>query len=110
MRLDIRVPLGMLFALLGAILTLSGLLSDPSVYERSLGYNVNLGWGLILVAFAGICLHLTRRARVAARPAGTDPEGRAIERSEHDTGQQHSHSVADSRSPRRPTPESANRP
>jgi len=38
------------------------------LYERSLGLNVNLGWGLVLLAFGGVMLWLGRRARPGARP------------------------------------------
>ena len=51
MSLDIRIPIGLLFAIVGLILAVFGLVSDPSIYERSLGINVNLDWGCVLVAF-----------------------------------------------------------
>ena len=57
MWLDIRLPLGILFAALGAILALFGFFSDPSLYQQSLGINVNLIWGLVLLAF-GIGMYL----------------------------------------------------
>ena len=71
MHLDIRLPIGVLFALLGIILTLYGLASDASIYARSLGHNVNLWWGLVLLAFGVIVLLLARRgARAAAARTG----------------------------------------
>jgi hypothetical protein len=33
-----------------------GILSDTSVYERSLGINVNLWWGTAMLAFGGVML------------------------------------------------------
>ena len=51
MRLDIRMPIGSMFLLLGALLVAYGALGDPAVYRRSLGINVNLWWGLVLVVF-----------------------------------------------------------
>ncbi len=69
MGLDIRTPIGLLFAILGALLVGYGLLTAGSdVYERSLGLNVNLGWGLVLLAFGGAMLWLGRRGRPGARP------------------------------------------
>ena len=53
MSLDLRVPIGLLFAALGALLTVYGALSDRAIYQASLGINVNLWWGLVLVLFGG---------------------------------------------------------
>jgi Zn-dependent protease len=47
MNLDIRLPIGGLFTLLGLLLVGYGLMSDPAVYARSLGHNVNLYWGVV---------------------------------------------------------------
>ena len=63
MNIDIRLPMGLMFAVLGAIIALFGLFSDPAIYERSLGFNVNLGWGLVLFVFGGTMLVLARRAQ-----------------------------------------------
>jgi len=62
MPLDIRLPIGMLFTLVGLLLTGYGALSDAAIYQRSLGYNVNLVWGLVLLAFGVFMLVLGRRA------------------------------------------------
>jgi hypothetical protein len=51
MNLDIRLPIGILFSLLGGILAGYGLLGDASRNEQSLGVNLNLGWGLVLLVF-----------------------------------------------------------
>jgi hypothetical protein len=51
MNLDIRLPIGILFSLLGAILAAYGLLGDASRNEQSLGVNLNLGWGVVLLVF-----------------------------------------------------------
>jgi hypothetical protein len=61
--LDIRLPIGALFAIIGVLLTGYGLLSDRAIYSRSLGLNVNLWWGLVLILFSGIMLGLARRRR-----------------------------------------------
>jgi hypothetical protein len=56
MSLDLRVPIGLLFGLLGVLLTVYGLVSDPAIYQASLGVNVNLWWGLVLVVFGAVML------------------------------------------------------
>ena len=55
MGLDLRWPIGLMFSLIGAMLVVYGLItnSDPAVYERSLGLNINLYWGLLLLVFGG---------------------------------------------------------
>jgi hypothetical protein len=64
MGLDIRTPIGLMFSVFGIILTIYGLLSNPAIYGRSLGINVNLVWGLALLVF-GISMLLLgmRRGR-----------------------------------------------
>ena len=59
--LDIRIPIGLLFSLLGLILAIFGAVSGPELYQRSLGMNVNFGWGLVLLAFGILMLLLGRR-------------------------------------------------
>jgi hypothetical protein len=56
MSLDLRVPIGLLFGLLGALLAVYGLVSDPAIYQVSLGINVNLWWGIVLLLFGGLML------------------------------------------------------
>jgi hypothetical protein len=63
MNFDLRLPLGLIFSLFGAMLTIYGLASDPAIYARSLGFNVNLDWGLVLLAFGASMLTLALRAR-----------------------------------------------
>ena len=49
MATDIRLPIGMLFTLLGIILAVYGALGDKARYSQSLGIDVNLCWGLVLL-------------------------------------------------------------
>ncbi len=67
MNLDIRLPIGLMFAMIGAILSAYGLLSDPAVYQRSLGININLWWGLVLFLFGAVMLLMARRAASAQK-------------------------------------------
>ncbi|MEK6768366.1 MAG: hypothetical protein AABY85_05175 [Gemmatimonadota bacterium] len=63
MNLDLRLPIGLMFAIFGALLTVYGLTSDDAIYARSLGINVNLWWGLVLLAFGLVMLAFAIRAR-----------------------------------------------
>ena len=65
--LDIRVPVGVMFAAMGALLAGYGLLGDQSIYARSLGININLVWGSVLIVFAVCLLLLSARARTPRR-------------------------------------------
>ena len=67
MRLDVRTPIGGMFALIGAILVIYGLVADKSVYSRSLDININLWWGLVMLVFGVLMLALARRANQEAR-------------------------------------------
>ncbi len=71
--LDVRIPIGLMFAVIGPILVVYGLVSDPALYDRhSLGINVNLWWGLVLVAFAALMLGMAwRGSRRGSREGGT---------------------------------------
>lgn len=60
MGLDIRLPIGLMFAILGVLLAGHGLVSDPAIFQRSLGVNVNLWWGLTLLLFGSVMLFLGR--------------------------------------------------
>lgn len=68
MGLDIRVPVGSLFVILGALLAGYGLCSDPGIYQRSLGIDINLWWGGALIVFGlGMLALAWRAASVRAR-------------------------------------------
>ena len=63
MNLDLRLPIGLMFSIIGVLLTVFGLISDDAIYARSLGINVNLWWGLVLLAFGLVMLGIMARAR-----------------------------------------------
>jgi hypothetical protein len=63
MNFDLRLPIGALFTIYGALLTGYGALSDKAQYARSLGLNVNLVWGLVLLAFGVVMLVARARSR-----------------------------------------------
>ncbi|MBM3404225.1 MAG: hypothetical protein FJY10_04980 [Bacteroidetes bacterium] len=65
MEIDIRLPIGAMFTLLGLLLTIFGLVtsSNDLMYLRSLGFNVNLWSGLLMLVFGLVLLFLTWRKR-----------------------------------------------
>jgi hypothetical protein len=58
MKFDLRLPIGILFSLYGALLVVFGLAtnSDAGLYARSLGLNINLIWGAVLLIFGVLML------------------------------------------------------
>jgi protein-S-isoprenylcysteine O-methyltransferase Ste14 len=70
MGLDIRWPIGLMFSLIGALLTGYGAMtsSDAAMYKRSLDININLCWGLVLLVFGAIMLIFAWRGRAKAGP------------------------------------------
>jgi len=74
MGLDIRLPMGMLFGILGLLLTGFGAVSERRIYERSLGLNVNLAWGIALLVFGIVMLVLGSRANAMQRPGKSASE------------------------------------
>jgi hypothetical protein len=65
MGLDIRWPIGLMFSLIGLLLTGYGLVtnSDAEMYKCSLGININLGWGILLLIFGVAMLILAWRGQ-----------------------------------------------
>jgi hypothetical protein len=62
MSLDLRLPIGLMFTIIGTLLTGFGLISGDAIYARSLGINVNLWWGLVLLGFGVVMLGVAMRA------------------------------------------------
>lgn len=69
MDLDVRLPMGAMFVLLGGVLVLYGLVPNPGVYEKSLNININLWWGLVIFVLGALMLFLAWRGRSAAGSA-----------------------------------------
>jgi len=68
MSLDLRIPMGMMFTLTGMILTSFGAMTNgrADFYAKSLGINVNLWWGLVLLVFGVAMLILGKRGQARA--------------------------------------------
>jgi hypothetical protein len=62
MGLDIRKPIGLLLLLLGLQLVVFGLTSDASLYQKSLGFNINSTWGAVMVVTGLLLLGLSYRS------------------------------------------------
>lgn len=62
--MDIRTPMGLMFSIIGAIITVYGAMTNGSeIYEKhSLGININLWWGLVMLIFGLAMLALAFRA------------------------------------------------
>ena len=60
MGLDLRIPIGLLLSIIGILLSAFGAFSDPSLNQRSLGLNVNLYWGIVLLITGALLLVAAR--------------------------------------------------
>ena len=62
MGLDIKIPIGLMFTIFGLILTILGLITagDTAMYEQSLGYNINLLSGGVMLVFGCFMLFTSR--------------------------------------------------
>jgi hypothetical protein len=55
--LDLKLPIGWLLSAYGLLLGIYGLATNREMYQKSLGFNLNLVWGvLMLVIGAGFLL------------------------------------------------------
>jgi hypothetical protein len=72
MNFDLRLPIGLIFSVFGLILITYGAVSDPAIYARSLGLNVNLGWGAVLLGFGALMLFLAFRSHQGSKKEGPD--------------------------------------
>ena len=69
MRLDLRIPLGLMFTIVGLILSIFGAITRGSaIYQQSAGLNINLIWGLVMLVF-GVTMYLLGR-HADKRPKG----------------------------------------
>ena len=64
MSMDIRLPIGFMFTLMGLIITVWGFVSSPDIYKKSLDVNINLWTGLAMMVFGLVFLSMSlARAR-----------------------------------------------
>jgi hypothetical protein len=64
---DIRIPIGLMFSIIGILISVFGLvtMSNTEMYHKSLGINVNLVMGLLMLIFGMIMLYFARRKKKA---------------------------------------------
>lgn len=76
--LDVRLPIGGLFSVLGVLLVGYGVATrgDAQRYARSLDVNINLWWGLAMLAFGAFMLVMARRGRVTGSESPVSPGGK----------------------------------
>jgi hypothetical protein len=65
MGIDIKFPIGLMFFILGLILTIFGFFTygDAELYQRSLGININLWSGAGMLVFGALMLGLAYKNR-----------------------------------------------
>ncbi|NJK84615.1 MAG: hypothetical protein HC906_00145 [Bacteroidales bacterium] len=63
--LDIKLPIGLMFLILGIILTLFGIftMSNPDMYKASFQININLWSGILMLVFGGAMVLFSRRSK-----------------------------------------------
>lgn len=68
MGLDIKLPIGLMFAILGLLLTIYGLAtgSDSAMYAKSLQVNINLWIGISMLVFGVVMLLFVKRPKKKA--------------------------------------------
>jgi multisubunit Na+/H+ antiporter MnhG subunit len=71
MGFDIRMPIGYLFTIFGAMLVLFGLFTaNADMYQRSLGINIDLWWGAVLLIFGLLMAFAARNSQSRFQQAG----------------------------------------
>jgi hypothetical protein len=51
--LDLKLPIGWLLSAYGLLLLIYGLVTKKELYAKSLGINVNLVWGVLMLVVGG---------------------------------------------------------
>ncbi len=80
MGMDIRFPIGLMFSVVGVLLTVFGAFSRREIYRVSLGINMNLAWGLVLLAFGVVMLLFVHVGKKSERLRETKAAGEAARR------------------------------
>ena len=62
--MDVRLPIGILFTGIGALLILAGLITSAADLRlATVGFNINLAWGAVLLVFGLAAIALSRATR-----------------------------------------------
>lgn len=64
---DIRIPIGLMFSILGILISGFGIftMSNAEMYQKSLGINVNIIMGVLMLIFGLIMLFFAKRKKKA---------------------------------------------
>ncbi|HEY4380439.1 MAG TPA: hypothetical protein VGN01_08850 [Acidobacteriaceae bacterium] len=75
MGLDIRIPLGLIFLIIGGVMGIFGMVThgDATLYEKSLGVDLNLTWGGIMFVFGAIMFYVGKRQKWQNDPVTPRP-------------------------------------
>ena len=62
---DIRIPIGLMFAIIGVLISVFGLftMSNTEMYHKSLDINVNVIMGVLMFLFGVIMLYFARKKK-----------------------------------------------
>jgi len=62
---DIRIPIGLMFSIIGVIISILGIvtMSNSEMYQKSLGVNVNLFMGVLMLIFGLVMLYFAFRKK-----------------------------------------------
>ena len=64
---DIRIPIGLMFSILGVLITVFGFvtMSNAEMYQKSLDINVNIIMGILMLVFGAIMLFISLKKKKA---------------------------------------------
>lgn len=62
---DIRIPIGLMFSILGVLITVFGFvtMTNADMYQKSLNINVNIIMGILMLVFGGLMLFFSFRKK-----------------------------------------------
>jgi membrane-bound ClpP family serine protease len=62
---DIRIPIGLMFSILGVLISVFGFLtmSNSEMYKTSLGINVNIVMGVLMLIFGLVMLYFALKKK-----------------------------------------------
>jgi hypothetical protein len=62
---DIRIPIGLMFSIIGILISVFGFftMSNTGMYQKSLGINVNIIMGLLMLVFGLVMLYFAWRKK-----------------------------------------------
>jgi uncharacterized protein YhhL (DUF1145 family) len=65
MGLDIKYPIGLMFTIIGIMITIYGFatINDTALYQKSLGININLWSGISMLVFGIVMLILSKKSK-----------------------------------------------